>query len=107
MQQSGQLVTREGHQLNLNEEGANRIGKYKRMSRRMTEDEMGMGLGHSKKVKLSPDLSGDSRERDDRDSVREELGRITRKYEDLVKKLHDKMECPVCFDISKKSMQQI
>ena len=103
MQQGGQLVTREGHQLNLNEEGANRLGKYKRMSRRMTEDEMGIGLGHSKKVKLSLDLISESREREDRDSVREELGRITRKYEDLVKKLRDKVECPVCFDIPKKA----
>jgi len=103
VQQGGQLVTREGHQLNLNEEGANRLGKYKRMSRRMTEDEMGIGLGHSKKVRLSLDLISESREREDRDSVREELGRITRKYEDLVKKLRDKVECPVCFDIPKKA----
>ena len=103
VQQGGQLVTREGHQLTLNEEGASRLGKYKRMSRGMTEDELGLGLGHNKKVKLSLDLLGDSREREERDTVREELGRITRKYEDLVKKLKDKVECPVCFDIPKKA----
>lgn len=103
VQQGGQLVTREGHQLTLNEEGASRLGKYKRMSRRMTEDELGLGLGQNKKVKLSLDLLGESREREERDTVREELGRITRKYEDLVKKLRDKVECPVCFDIPKKA----
>jgi len=103
VQQGGQLVTREGHQLTLNEEGASRLGKYKRMSRGMTEDELGLGLSHNKKVKLSLDLLGDSREREERDTVREELGRITRKYEDLVKKLKDKVECPVCFDIPKKA----
>jgi len=95
-------VTREGHQLTLGEEGASRLGKYKRMSRRLTEEELGLGLGQSKKVKLHLDL-GDTREREERDSVREELGRITRKYEDLVKKLRDKVECPVCFDIPKKA----
>lgn len=84
VQQGGQLVTREGHQLTLNEEGASRLGKYKRMSRGMTEDELGLGG-------------------EERDTVREELGRITRKYEDLVKKLKDKVECPVCFDIPKKA----
>ena len=30
---------------------------------------------------------GDTRERDERVTIREELGRINRKYEDLVKKL--------------------
>jgi len=74
----------------------------KRMSRRMTEDEIGIGLGHSKKLKLSLDLL-ESREREDRDSVREELGKMTRKYEDLVDKLRDKVECPVCFGIPKKA----
>ena len=102
VQQGGQLVTREGHQLTLGEEGASRLGKYKRMSRRLTEEELGLGLGQSKKVKLHLDL-GDTREREERDSVREDLGRITRKYEDLVKKLRDKVECPVCFDIPKKA----
>jgi len=102
VQQGGQLVTREGHQITLGEEGASRLGKYKRMSRRLTEEELGLGLGQSKKVKLHLDL-GDGRDRDERDNVREELGRITRKYEDLVKKLRDKVECPVCFDIPKKA----
>ena len=35
-------------------------------------------------------------------NVREELERITKKYEDLVKKLRDKVECPVCFDVPRK-----
>ena len=34
------------------------------------------------------------------DSVREEL---ERKYDDLVKKLRDKVECPVCFDVPRKA----
>ena len=36
-------------------------------------------------------------------NVREELERITKKYEDLVKKLRDKVECPVCFDVPRKA----
>jgi len=37
------------------------------------------------------------------ESVREELERMTKKYEDLVKKLRDKVECPVCFDVPRKA----
>ena len=35
--------------------------------------------------------------------MREELERVTKKYEDLVKKLRDKVECPVCFDVPRKA----
>jgi len=69
----------------------------------VTEDEMDIGIGRSKKLKLSPELFDESREKEDRDSIRDELGRITRKYEDLVEKLRDKVECPVCFEIPKKA----
>merc|ERR1719233_839365 len=37
--------------------------------------------------------------REQLDSVKEEQGRVTRKYENLVKKLRDKVECPVCYVI--------
>ena len=37
------------------------------------------------------------------ESVREELEKMTKKYEDLVKKLRDKVECPVCFDVPRKA----
>ena len=37
------------------------------------------------------------------ESVREDLERMTKKYEDLVKKLRDKVECPVCFDVPRKA----
>ena len=37
------------------------------------------------------------------ESVREELEKMTKKYEDLVKKLSDKVECPVCFDVPRKA----
>jgi len=69
----------------------------------VTEDETDFGIEHSKKLKLSPDLLDESRENEDRDSVQEELERITRKHKDLVEKLRDKVECAVCFGIPKKA----
>ena len=68
-----------------------------------TKDDMDIDIGRSKKLKLSPDLLDESREKEDRYAIREELGRVTRKYEDLVEKLRDKVECPVCFGIPKKA----
>lgn len=35
--------------------------------------------------------------------VKEELSRLTRKHEDLVEKLRDKVECPVCLEVPKKA----
>jgi len=74
------------------------------MTRRMTEDELGLGSSQNKKVKLSLDPS--EREelvkvRDELINVKEELEKITRKNENLVNKLRDKVECPVCYVIPK------
>lgn len=35
--------------------------------------------------------------------VKDELSRLTRKHEDLVEKLRDKVECPVCLEVPKKA----
>ena len=79
----------------------------KRMSRRLS------GAQEEERVE-----QGVKRRRVGDEGVREELDRITRKYEDLVKKLRDKVipastfiatplppqvECPVCFDIPRKA----
>jgi len=94
---------------------ARKPGKYKRMLRRSTSrrigDELSNGSNQNKKAKMSLDPREweelvDAREerdiaREERDIAREEQGRISRKYEDLVKKLRDKVECPVCFSIPK------
>ena len=37
------------------------------------------------------------------EAVRTELANVTKKYDDLVKKLRDKVECPVCFEVPKKA----
>jgi len=81
----------ERDQQTLNEKGLRRLGKYKRMSRRMTDEELGLGSSKNKKVKMSVDSS------------EEEQLATARKYEDLVKKLRDKVECPVCYVIPRKA----
>jgi len=75
----------------VKEKGLRKLGKYKKMSGRMTDDELGLGSSKNKKVKLSVD----SREEEQLNTVR--------KYDDLVKKLRDKVECPVCYVIPKKA----
>lgn len=65
------------------------------MCRRLSEE----GLESSSRVTKRPRLGEGVGEQ----GVREELERISAKYEDLVKKLRDKVECPVCFDVPKKA----
>merc|ERR1712059_35149 len=55
----------------------------------------------AKKIKQTA-VTVDVRE-EERDAVSDELDRISRKYEDLVGKLRDKVECPVCLDVPKKA----
>jgi len=66
------------------------------MSRRMTYDELGTGSSQNEEANQNLD-------RRDLDTVKAELERVTKKYEDLIKKLRDKVECPVCYDIPKKA----
>ena len=102
--QSGQRVSTEENQVTVEDEVIKRLTKYKRMTKRSPEESLVVSKNQSKKVKLSLDLLGDPEDNiNDRENVREELGRMTKKYEDLVKKLRDKVECPVCFDIPKKA----
>ena len=61
------------------------------------DDEEG---GHrNKKMKLSSHTESESDT--GIEAVRENLEKMTRKYEELVRKLRDKVECPVCFDVPK------
>ena len=84
-------------QLEIDHEDENR--GTKRMSRHASgniED-----ATHSKRRRES--RAGDEEGVSLTNNVREELERITKKYEDLVKKLRDKVECPVCFDVPRKA----
>jgi len=102
--QGVQRVSTEENQVTVEDEGIKRLNKYKRMTKRSPDEGLVVSKSQSKKVKLSLDLLGDPVDSiNDRENIREELGRMTKKYEDLVKKLRDKVECPVCFDIPKKA----
>jgi len=67
------------------------IVKTKRMSRTLTLGEETEGMAPVKRRRIGEE------------SLREELEKVQRKYHDLVKKLRDKVECPVCFDVPRKA----
>ena len=100
-------------------------GTGQELRRRRFSEDGGYDL-HSKRVKLSTELSSQitldipqplasssgfdgltnhdvgqeqTKENDDDDSLRGQLEQMTRRYDDLVKKLRDKVECPVCFEV--------
>merc|ERR1711971_666909 len=99
-------------------------GAGQELRRRRFSEDGGYDL-HSKRVKLSTELSSqitldipqplasssgfdgqtnrdvgrEQTKEDDDDSLRGQLEQMTRRYEDLVKKLRDKVECPVCFEV--------
>jgi len=66
------------------------------MSKRMTYDELGPGSSQNEEVNQNLDPR-------DLDTVKAEQERVTRKNEDLIEKLRDKVECPVCYAIPKKA----
>lgn len=76
-------------QLEVDRDREREIVKTKRMSRTLSQETEGMAS-----VK---------RRRLGEESLREELEKVQRKYQDLVKKLRDKVECPVCFDVPRKA----
>jgi len=72
----------------------------------LAEEEAGDGRRRNKKRRLmaydpDTDIDSDNEREDGLEAVRKNLAKVTKKYDDLVRKLRDKVECPVCFDVPK------
>ena len=102
--ESGAGEERERRRVRYSEEGgydmqSKRVKLNTELSSHITLD-IPQPLASSSAFDMTTDRDGGQEQtKEDVDTLRNQLDQMSRRYEDLVKKLRDKVECPVCFEV--------